>query len=272
MVAYLYAHPKAGWSEVIGASVKERQEVYTWLFKTSRKHRQDKRIRIMIELEAFQEIHRSWKRLGYPFDSLVPSLATALGSSADRPAALTELVGIILNEGMWHPSIRVESLRFAEQTPYETLFKRKAETSERVLDAEIAKLVKQELMGVVENGTGQRVKEAFKLADGTIIKVGGKTGTGDNRHELYGSGGRLIKSWVVNRTATFVFIIGDRFFGTITAYVAGSEAAQYKFTSALPVQVLKILAPKLMPLMETPSEQTEVKSAYQPRQDRLTQL
>ena len=73
---------------------KERQQVYTWLFKTRDKAAQDSRIQIVMETEAFQEIHRMWKRLGYPFDSLVPSYATAIGSSADRPAALAELVGI----------------------------------------------------------------------------------------------------------------------------------------------------------------------------------
>ena len=34
--------------------------------------------------------------MGYPFASLTPSLATAIGSSGDRPAALAELMGIIL--------------------------------------------------------------------------------------------------------------------------------------------------------------------------------
>ena len=36
----------------------------------------------MLEVEAFLDIHQRWPRLGYPFDHLVPSLATALGSSA----------------------------------------------------------------------------------------------------------------------------------------------------------------------------------------------
>ena len=79
--------------------------------------------------------------------------------------------------------------------------------------------------------------------------VGGKTGTGDNRRETYGAGGRLISSKVINRTAVFVFYLGDRFFGCITAYVAGKTAADYKFTSGLPVQVLKSLAPQLMTLI-----------------------
>ena len=79
--------------------------------------------------------------------------------------------------------------------------------------------------------------------------MGGKTGTGDNRFEVYGAGGTLIQSKVINRTAVFVFFLGDRFFGAITAYVAGPEAANYSFTSSLPTQILKILAPTLMPLL-----------------------
>jgi hypothetical protein len=55
---------------------------------------------------------------------------------------------------------------------------------------------------------------------------------------------------VVSRAATFVFFLGDRFFGVVTAYVTGPEAARYQFTSALPVQVLKSLAPILTPRFE----------------------
>jgi hypothetical protein len=54
----------------------------------------------------------------------------------------------------------------------------------------------------------------------------------------------------VNRSATFVFNIGERFFGSMTAYVHGPESAHYDFTSALPVQLLVTLAPSLMPLIE----------------------
>jgi len=106
------------------------------------------------------------------------------------------------------------------------------------------------MIGVVEKGTAKRLHGTFLTSDGSTIAVGGKTGTGDNRRDTYGSRGRLIQSQVINRTAIFVFCIGDRFFGTIIAYVPGQGAAKYKFTSALPVQVLKILAPKLMPLLE----------------------
>jgi len=43
-------------------------------------------------------------------------------------------------------------------------------------------------------------------------------------------------------------------FGTITAFVPGPDAAQYGFTSALPVAILKAPAPKLMPLLDSPGE------------------
>jgi hypothetical protein len=45
-------------------------------------------------------------------------------------------------------------------------------------------------------------------------------------------------------------MIGDRFYGTLTAFVPGESGADYKFTSALAVQILKDLAPQLMPLIE----------------------
>jgi hypothetical protein len=80
--------------------------------------------------------------------------------------------------------------------------------------------------------------------------VYGKTGTGDQRFNVFARGARLIESRKVNRTATFVFVIGDRFFGTLTAYVHEPYAAHYAFTSALSVQLLKSLAPALQPLLE----------------------
>jgi hypothetical protein len=68
--------------------------------------------------------------------------------------------------------------------------------------------------------------------------------------EVFGAGGHLVKSRAVSRTATFVFFIGDRHFGVITAYVPGETAQNYNFTSALPVQILKNLAPELNPHLD----------------------
>ena len=88
------------------------------------------------------------------------------------------------------------------------------------------------------------------LGDGAVVPVGGKTGTGDNRYEMYGPGGKVIASRVINRTATFVFLIGDRYYGTVTAFVPGEKAAEYGFTSSLPVQIFRELAPVFRALLE----------------------
>jgi hypothetical protein len=90
------------------------------LFKTRHKGAQDARIRNLLEVDAFGEIHKAWQRLGYPFESWTPSYASALVASGDRPAALAELMGIIVNRGTRLPVTRVASLEFARGTPYET--------------------------------------------------------------------------------------------------------------------------------------------------------
>ncbi|MFZ6645298.1 transglycosylase domain-containing protein [Undibacterium sp. TJN25] len=250
LISYLRTHPDATQAQVMQASVQERQEVYAWLFSTHRKHAQDKRILDLLEQEGFLEIHQQWKRLGYPFESLVPSYASALGASADRPAALAELMGILVNNGVRKPNMRIKSLHFAAATPYETLLQFHPGAQEQVLAPEVAQAALATIRLVVEDGTARRVKQAFARADGSFIPVGGKTGTGDNRFDTFGAHGQLIESRVVNRSATFVFNIDQRFFGTIIAYVPGAQAAGYDFTSALPVQLLKLLAPTLMPLVD----------------------
>ncbi len=249
LAAYLTGHPNAGLDEVVSASREERQAVYQWLFKPHRKRAQDKRIQGLLEIEAFAEVHSAWTRLGYPFQNFTASYACAIGASADRPAALAELVGIVLNGGVRYPQVRFQSLHFAAGTPYETLLERPATSGERVMAPEVAAAARSALIDVVERGTAQRLKGAYRGSNGSPLVIGGKTGTGDHRREVYGRGGRLIASRVVSRSATFVFFLGERFFGTITAYVAGPEAARYKFTSGLPVQVLKSLAPTLEPLL-----------------------
>ena len=98
-------------------------------------------------------------------------------------------------------------------------------------------------------GTARQLGDVYRASNGAPLQVGGKTGTGDNRFDRFGAGGRLIFQRVVDRTATFVFFLGDRFFGTITAYVPGSVAASYHFTSALAVQLLKAIEPQLEPLL-----------------------
>lgn len=250
LARYVTAHPNAQYKDVIEASGDERVAVYHWLFKTIHKNSQDIRIRGLLELEAFLEIHRNWKRVGYPFDSLIPSLATAIGSSADHPAALAELMGIILNDGVRMPNVLVERIRFAADTPFETILERTPFKGEKIFSRELAAAVRGVLTDVVGTGTGSRLARAIVEEDGTEVLIGGKTGTGDHRYITFSSPGIIKESRAVNRSATFVFFIGDRFFGTMTAFVPGADAANYKFTSALSTQVMKHLLPILKPLID----------------------
>jgi membrane peptidoglycan carboxypeptidase len=118
--AYLIAHPNAKRSEIIDASADTRQEAYGWLFNSKREHQQNVRIRIVTEEDAFSDLLQEWKKQGWPFEHLVPSLATAIGSSGDRPDALATLMGIIINDGVRLPTTNIEQLQLGGGTPYET--------------------------------------------------------------------------------------------------------------------------------------------------------
>mgnify|MGYP002083196944 CR=1 FL=1 len=242
------SRPEETLQELLAASSSTLVEVYGWLLRTSRQHAQDVRIQTMLEIEAFQQIHARWRRLGYPFDDLAPSLGSAIGSSGDRPLALAELAGLILNDGVRLPVVRVEEIRLAEGTPFETRFRRRPESGERLLGPEVSAALKRALIDVVENGTGRRAQGALSDSAGGALALGGKTGTGDNRYLVHDARGRLIQSRIVNRTASFVFIAGDRYFGVVTAYVEGPSAEAYRFTSALPTQLLRVLGGRLGPL------------------------
>jgi membrane peptidoglycan carboxypeptidase len=252
LAAYLERHPQASQAEVEAASVQERIDVYRWLFSPRRRKAQDLRIRTLLEIEAFEAIHEQWRRLGYPFETLVPSYATAIGASADRPAALAELVGIIAGGGVRAPTARILELRFGEGTPYETSLVRPPGEGRRVLRPEVAEALRHALVETVERGTARRAFHALRAADGGFLEIGGKTGTGDHRLKRFAPGARLLEARPVNRTATFAFLIGDRYYGVVTAYVAGPRAARYRFTSALPVQIFKQVAPELLAALGEP--------------------
>jgi membrane peptidoglycan carboxypeptidase len=228
-----------GWDELLQRSADVREVASRWLFQTKNRRAQDLRLHIRLEEDAFARMTPYWQRLGFPFDHLVPSYATAIGSSADRPAALAELVGIIINDGVHKPTLRMQKLRFAGDTPYETVFEPQQRGGERVMDPQVAQALRGVLAGVVEKGTASRLAHVFVGRDGKPIMTGGKTGSGDNRYET--------RTWsrAVSRTGTFAFYIGDKYFGVMTAYVAGENSGNYVFTSALPVTALKLLAPAL---------------------------
>jgi membrane peptidoglycan carboxypeptidase len=254
LVAYLQRHPYASRPQVLAASADERQQAYDWLFKTANVRQQDERIRGLIEEDAFDRLLLDWKRQGYPFGRLVPSLATAIGSSGDRPNALATLMGIILNDGVKQSTTDLERVRFAADTPYDTELAYRPDRPERVMSAQVAAILRRALGGVVGSGTATRVRGVYLGSDGAALPIGGKTGTGDNRFESFGPGHQLIEDRPVDRTATFVFFLGDRLYGSVTAYVAGAQAGNYHFTSALAVSLLKVLAPELRPLLQSPGQ------------------
>jgi len=92
-------------------------------------------------------------------------------------------------------------------------------------------------------------------AGGGRHTVSGKTGTGDHRYVVHAKNGVVVESRVVSGAASFIFLLDDRYFGTVTAYVPGSEAARFHFTSALPVRILGHLLPTLDRLSAPPATQ-----------------
>ena len=249
LVRHLQTEPKATLKDIVPASVEARRDASKWLFSTRFKHAQQVRIDIVVEVAAFERIAEEWRRLGYPFEHLVPSLATSIGSSADRPAALAELMGIVVNDGIRRPTVRIDALQFAANTPFETRLKRQPEAGERVMPAEVAQVTRRALLRVVNSGTARRIKDTYRDEEEKPLAVGGKTGTGDHRSKVIGADGGVRSAKVINRAATFAFYIGDRFYGVVTAFVPGSKAANYDFTSALAVQILKEMEPALRPLV-----------------------
>lgn len=255
LVRYLTTHPNAPLENILAASYGQRLEVYRWLLKSKRKNSQQRRIMTLLEEEAFKEIHKAWQRVGYPFSKLTSSYATSIGASGDRPAALAELMGVLQNDGLRLPAIRFDSLQFASATPYETIMNKLPEQGQRIFQAEVARVARSALAGVVEGGTASRLRSVYTDSNGKPLIVGGKTGTGDHRRQVWGERGRLLESKFISRAATFAFFLGDRFFGVITAYVEGPNAGRYHFTSSLPVQIIKYLKPTLSPLLTRVAEE-----------------
>ncbi|HEV3106714.1 MAG TPA: transglycosylase domain-containing protein [Trinickia sp.] len=248
MLNYLRAHPGATERELQTASKDARLTSYRWLFKTHYRGTQDRRIRRMVELEAYERIGKSWRALGYPFETLTPSFGAAIGASGDRPDALAQLIGIVAENGTMLPSHSISTLDFAVGTPYETHFSHVPGGGHAAIAPEVVEVVQRLLHDVVQSGTAKRLAAGLPVGDGRTLDVYGKTGTGDQRFNVYARGARLIESRKVNRTATFVFVIDNRFFGTLTAYVHEPYAARYTYTSAVAVQLLKSLGPDLTPL------------------------
>jgi hypothetical protein len=189
-----------------------------------------------------------------------PEFIDSSGLRGDRPEALAQLMGILLNDGRRMPSIRMLRLRFADGTPYETAMEPAYSQGTQVVPPEVARAILPVLAQVVQTGSAARLSGAFKIGDRTLV-AGGKTGSGDNRFDSVGRWGQRTASRSVDRTAVFVFYIEDRFFGVITTFVPGKEAAGYGFTSSLPVTILKLMSRDIEALWQPGSASSAKKLA-----------
>ena len=61
-------------------------------------------------------------------------------------------------------------------------------------------------------------------------------------------------AWMIEAAAGLSALV-RHWYGTILAFVPGKEASNYNFTSALAVQVLKDLEPRLLPLISARGKQ-----------------
>ena len=90
------------------------------------------------KLRAYDAIGKSWQALGYPFATLTPSYAAAIGASGDRPAALAQLIGVIANDGNKVPTESLTATRLRERHAVRNALQRAAVAPQQQLSPEIA--------------------------------------------------------------------------------------------------------------------------------------
>ncbi len=230
-------NPEITWKDSVAATKDDRIFVYKWLLKSNKKRAQDKAIGIMLDHHAWRQIETQWQKVGYPF-KLVPSLATVIGVSGDTTDSLATFNGILLNGGKLVKTNRFTGLHFGVGTPHETHISPGQPDPEQVMRPEVANMMLEITQGVVAPGhTGWRLKDGFKLGNGTSLVVRGKTGTNDESET------------VGLRVGAFTGSIGDRYSFCISGYIEGASSRD-KFTSGIAVQALKELATELVPLFE----------------------
>lgn len=257
LAAFKAQHPNASRQDAVKAATKMRAdgssvvfEMYSWMLAPKnitggKINRQNLNIQTMLEREAFEHIRQQWAQVGYPFDDIVASYASSIGVSGNTPKALGVMMGIVGSGGLRSEPVRFTDIVLGRGTPYAKYHHIQMADPIRVMSPEIAAELRNAMVGVVEQGTARRAAHSITLDNGHVLTIYGKTGTGDNRE------GDEVK----NRTATFMFNIDDRFYGTVLAYVDGPEAKNYKFTSALAAQLFKII-------VNTPEVKEYLNKAY----------
>lgn len=248
-----FSNRKSKYSSIIK---KLQEESYAWVDKKSNYKKRNLAVRKMVEEKTFLEILDMWKSIGYPYNKIVPSLGTALGSSGDRPKALADLLGVIVSGGLKpHQSI-INSINFAEGTPYEFNYEKTFKLgNERLLSKEISESVLTAMGNVVDHGTGISLKGKKGIVSARV-----KTGTGDNKKVFKING--TTKEIPLNRSATSVFNINEKYYGVLVAYTiydGKMEETKLTFTSSLPNNIVRVLAEKGL-FESAESKKTVVKS------------
>ena len=118
---------ESAWEKLYAPALKRAASAPSWLLSNRARRAQDLRLRIRMEKDAFNRMTPYWQRLGFPFKTMVPTYATAIGSSSDRPVALAELVGILVNDGVRRPAVSLTKVHFAGRNALRNL----ARTSHR---------------------------------------------------------------------------------------------------------------------------------------------
>ena len=63
----------------------------------------------------------------------------------DRPSALADLMGTIVNDGRRRPLVDIQRAKFAQGTPYQTVFERYGGPEEQVMRVPVARLLRNVL-------------------------------------------------------------------------------------------------------------------------------
>ena len=254
-------HPEVG-RESAKKQVNEELDVfYSWLLERDSKRSQNNKIYTMLEEDAFEPIKAHWQRMGWPFDDMIPSLSTALGASADRPEAIAKMMGILARDGKSYPVRRVDAVNIGVDTPYEVRLKQGPLEPTQAIRPEVARAARNAIKQVVRAGTAVRIKELTEQP--LFAELAGKTGTGDHKKKST-TRYRTVVGEAVSRTGVFAFTYDDRYFGIMTVYVDGKQAADYEFTSAMAASVFKQMAPVLSDLA---SQKRVDKLAFDPTRE-----
>lgn len=236
LAKYRIQHPDASFTEIEKAAQQADgpsgksvfRQSYGWLYAPTKTAAQNRSIFGAIRYKAFNDyLGPQQQALGYPFKRIVPDERIVLGSNGDTPEALATLLGIIQDDGMMRKLETFISINRFEDTEHVKTATRNQDPGHRAVPIEVARSLRKELQGVVEEGTGARLKYAFQIPNPNgpgklVIPNGGKTGSDDGK--LKGKDGSVVD--VKSRTATWTFIIGDRVYGTVFLYIDGKPVQE----------------------------------------------